>query len=594
MLYLNILMTLILTVLITLIIPKIAFAADEFTINQTTKYQIDLSGNAVVSQQIDITNNFSQIYPKEYEISLSSSEIKNISGSDGGGNIIKTVNQENNNTDISLTFNQPNIGKNQITKFNLNYSLPGLASQKGTTWEIILPDNQASHNIQKSDIHITVPASFGNISFTSVSPDNVIALNNQTEIYFKNVKNQKILVTFGDYQLFDFKFKYFIQNNTDKTDTFFITLPPETNNQKITYYSIIPQPQNITIDSDGNYLASYSITAGQELDIDATGQTKIFHSNLNYDTINPADYIKPDTFWETTDPTLISIANQLETPKDIYNYVINTLNYRTTNVDTASRQGASLALTNPNYSLCTEFTDLFITLSRIKGIPAREVQGFAYSNNIKIKPVNINTDILHAWPQYYDHNKQAWVSIDPTWGKTTNGIDYFNDLDPNHFAFVFHGLNSNQPPPPGAFKNNHDAKTVVVEFAKEELKSNQTPLKIESLSKFYQPLQATITNPNYHSISNLILSIEQLNITKTIDIIPPLSSVKINLGHLSYFKSILPQNYQLKINLKHPSGTTDFKITNHQYWFHLLILIAATITVIGFVGIIIRASKKQK
>lgn len=587
-------MTLVLTLLIALIIPKTTFAADEFTINQTTKYQLDISGNAIISQQVSITNNFSQIYPKEYEISLSSGDIKNIIGSDSGGNIIKTVNQQNNSTNIFITLNQPNIGKNQITEFKLDYSLPELASQKGTTWEIILPQNQTNHNLQKSDVYITVPSKFGNISFTSVPPDNVIALNNQTEIYFKNINNQKILITFGDYQLFDFKFKYFLQNTTAKTDTFSITLPPETNSQKIIYRSIIPQPQNITIDPDGNYLANYSVVAGQELDITIDGQAKIFHSNLNYDLINPIDYLKSDTFWETADPSLINTADQLKTPKDIYNYVVNTLNYRTGEVDTASRQGASLALSNPNMSLCTEFTDLFITLARIKGIPAREVQGFAYSNNIKIKPVNINTDILHAWPQYYDHNKQAWVSVDPTWGKTTNGIDYFNDLDPNHFTFVFHGLSSNQPLPPGAFKNNHNTRTVIVEFAKEELKSNQTPLKVESLSKFYQPLQITITNPNYHSISDLVLSIKQFNITKTIDTVPPLSSIKVDLPHTSYIKSILPSNYYLKINLKHPSGTTDFKITNHQYWFHLLILAAATATIIGFIGIIIKANQKQK
>ena len=587
-------MTLIIVILLALTFPINAFSADEFNITQVTKYQIDLSGKALVSQQTDIVNNFSQIYPKEYEVSLSSSNITNIISTDLGGNIVKNIDQQNDTTKISLVFNEPNIGKNQITKFNLNYSLSNLASQKGTTWEIVLPENQTNHHIQKSDIYITVPATFGNISFTSVPPHHVVALNNQTEIYFQDVKKQKILITFGDYQLFDFKFKYFLHNSTNKTDIFTIVLPPETDSQKIIYRSIEPQPLNITIDADGNYLAGYQLTTGQEIDISVNGQAKILHSNLNRATISTNDYLKSNIYWETNDPALIDVATKLQTPKDIYHYVINHLNYQTTDIDTSLRQGASQSLTNPNSSLCTEFTDLFITLARIKGIPAREVQGFAYSNNIKIKPINLNTDILHAWPQYYDHNKQAWISIDPTWGKTTNGIDYFNDLDPNHFAFVFHGLNSRQPLPPGAYKNNHDTKTVIVEFAKEELSTNQIPLKINSSSKFYQPLQLTITNPNYHSISNLTLAIKQLDINQTISVIPPLSSVNINLTNIPYFKSILPQNYILKVNLKHDSGTADFKINNHQYWFHLIILIAATATLIGFVGIILKSHQTKK
>ena len=132
-------MTLIIVILLALTFPINAFSADEFNITQVTKYQIDLSGKALVSQQTDIVNNFSQIYPKEYEVSLSSSNITNIISTDLGGNIVKNIDQQNDTTKISLVFNEPNIGKNQITKFNLNYSLSNLASQKGTTWEIVLP-----------------------------------------------------------------------------------------------------------------------------------------------------------------------------------------------------------------------------------------------------------------------------------------------------------------------------------------------------------------------------------------------------------------------------------------------------------------------
>lgn len=573
-----------------LISPNIIFANDEFDISQQIKYQINESGSALVTQHIELTNNYSQIYPKEYQINLSSNKIENITGSDDLGNIVQKIDQQNDSTIINLVFNQTNTGKGQITKFNLNYEIKDLAQQKGNIWEITLPENQSIGHQNQIETYINVPSFFGNLSFASVLPKNNITLNNQTELYFKSIsKPQKILLIFGDYQLFDFKFKYFLKNNTSETKDMFIPFPPETDSQKITYRSIVPIPKNIEIDSDGNFLAKYTLSPNQEIEINLDGQVKIIHTNLNYSNIKSEDYLISKLFWETNDSSLINIASRLKNVKDIYNYVINTLNYKTNDYDSSSRQGAVMAINFPNQSLCTEFTDLFITLCRIKGIPAREVQGFAYSNNTKIKPININTDVLHAWPQYYDFSQQAWVSVDPTWEKTTNGIDYFNDLDPNHFAFVFHGLDSQQPFPPGSYKNNQDIKTVNVEFAKNELEIEQLPLILKSNSKLIQPPKIEIFNPNSTSISSINLSINSTNYQKNIKFIPPYSSIEVKTPSNNFFMSLNPNNYKIKLN--YDNKELNLKISFNQLYFSWLIIIAGIVTLIGFGGIIFKKIK---
>jgi hypothetical protein len=61
-------------------------------------------------------------------------------------------------------------------------------------------------------------------------------------------------------------------------------------------------------------------------------------------------------------------------------------------------------------------------------------------------------DILHSWPEYWDDTLQTWVPIDPTWGNTTGGIDYFNKLDLNHIVFAYHGASSTTPYPAGSYK----------------------------------------------------------------------------------------------------------------------------------------------
>lgn len=566
------------------------FASQEFTLNQKINYQIDNQGNAFVTQESELINNYSEIYPQNYQITISSSNISNITSNDNFGNILQKTEKVGDQTQIYLKFNQASIGKNQITKFSLNYTIPKFATQKGNTWEISLPDFQQIQNQDSVGLTILLPSSFGNLSFASSAPNQINNLNQQTQIYFttENVKNRNILLIFGDYQLFDFNLKYFLTNSTNSTKTQQIAIPPQTDNQKITYQKINPQPQNIIIDQDGNWLAEYQLSANQKLEINISGQAKIIHSNQTLAEINQSLYLKPQTFWPTQNQDLIQIAQTLNTPKDIFYYVVNQLDYKTSNFELSYRKGADQALLNPNDSLCTEFTDLFVTLARIKGIPAREVEGFAYTNNPKIKPINEFTDILHAWPQYYDNSKKAWISVDPTWTKTTSGVDFFNDLDPNHIAFVFHGLDSQNPITPGSYKDNQNIKTVEINFSKTELASNYFPLEIKNTSSsIFKNQTIQVYNPNLNAITNLNFKTQNSNWSHHINLIAPLSFVKISLPE---------QNFSPKINIMVNSDNNqkaNFSLNNHRFYFNLIIILGIIITLIGFGGIIFKRKRKS-
>ncbi|MDD4027336.1 MAG: transglutaminase-like domain-containing protein [Candidatus Shapirobacteria bacterium] len=569
-------------------------AFDEFKTNQKINYQIDYQGNAIVSQEIQLINNFSEIYPTTYQIILSGPALEKITGTDNRGNIIQKVEKTGDLNTIYLKFNDSNLGKDKVTKFTLNYTIPALAIKKGNIWEIPVPENQSIKETDSNEINILIPSTFGNLSFSSSNPENIIPLNNQTQIFF-NKTNQKIFLIFGNYQLFDFNFKYFIENTSNQSKILEIAIPPETDNQKIVYKEISPPPFNIRVDTDGNWLAQYQLSNNQELEINVSGQAKII-PNIIKATIDNKDYLKEQKYWPVNDPTITQIISSLKNIKDIYSYTVNNLTYDYAAINASERKGALNTLLLPTSSICTDFTDLFITLARAKGIPAREVQGFAYTNNSKIKPINVNADILHAWPQYYDQNRQAWISVDPTWEKTTNGVDYFKDLDPNHFAFVFHGLDSENPLPPGAYKNKHNTKTVLVEFATQELISKYEKLKVISLNgKIYQPTVIKISNQNYNSLSDLKISVNNLNWKQEIKTIPPLSSLEIKIPNYPFFKSLNPQNR--KINIKVESlntSSTQFYLSNPKYYLNLAIFIGSIITFFGLSGIIITSSKKHK
>lgn len=574
--------------LIFFIFQSPVFATQEFNLSQEITYQINQYGDASVKQKLKLVNNYSEIYPENYQVKITSTNIQNIISNDSIGNILEKTEINNDNTIIYLKFNKSNLGKNKSTDFNLNYTISNFAVQKGSTWEINLPEFKNINPNDSIKIIINLPASFGNLSFSSVTPKKVLQLNQQNQLILEteNIKDKKILFIFGDYQLFDFNLKYFIKNKKKYSVISEIAIPPETDNQKITYQKIEPPPQNIKIDSDGNWLAEYKLDANQQLEINLKGQAKIIHSNKHQADIDINQYLNNQTFWPTNNSTLIKIAQQLKTPKDIYDYVVRTLSYNYDNLQYATRKGADQAILYPDQSLCTEFTDLFVTLSRIKGIPAREVQGFAYTNNDKVKPTNQNADILHAWPQYYDLQQKAWISIDPTWEKTTNGIDFFNDLDPNHFAFVFHGINSQNPPSPGFYKDQN-VKTIDISFASNELNSNYFPLEIETIKqKFYQNPKIRIINPNFNSINDITFSTSK-DWTKEIELIPPLGSVEATIP------KFISKKIKITIHSANNSPTTIY-LENPNFYFNTLIAFALIITLTGISGIIINTKKRNK
>ena len=131
----------------------------------------------------------------------------------------------------------------------------------------------------------------------------------------------------------------------------------------------------------------------------------------------------------------------------------------------SARQGATTALTLSGGVLCTEFTDTFVALARVNNIPSREINGYGFTKNTSLQPSSSENDILHAWPEYYDAQSKHWISVDPTWGNTTGGVDYFSKLDFSHITFVRHGEEDSYPLPAGAYKSSPNQKHVSVEIA---------------------------------------------------------------------------------------------------------------------------------
>ncbi|MCG2691801.1 transglutaminase-like domain-containing protein [Microgenomates group bacterium] len=204
-----------------------------------------------------------------------------------------------------------------------------------------------------------------------------------------------------------------------------------------------------------------------------------------------------------------------------------------------TRFGAANALDNPTSAVCMEFTDLFIALARANQIPARAVNGFAYTTNSSLRPLSLKKDVLHAWPEYYDESKNLWIPVDPTWGNTTGGVDFFNQTDLSHFAFVFQGKDSQYPIPAGAYKtDDQQTKDVEVSFGQPLAHLPQTSLVFDLPDKFLAgvPLKGRLILKNTGNIAlynqTIKLTAAKMKLTKdywTIAFLAPFSQVSLPL-----------------------------------------------------------------
>src|SRR3989344_5068054 len=427
--------------------PKTAIADDNFQTSVNTEYKVQEDGKTIVTNTISIQNKKSDFYPKSYVLTLSGVSPENIKAYESGNLLKISEGRNNSETQININFIEKSVGIGNVKTFVVSYEDKTLAQKSGEIWEITIPKIKDASLFDEYKVVLSVPKVFGEEAYLSPIP--VSKKEQQGRIYYTFSESEitKTVITagFGEFQVFDFKLNFHLDNETDKPITKEVAIPPDTSTQRMFYESMDPIPFNSKIDNDGNWIILYELQPSQKLDISVSGSSQLFASPrklFNHNGEDLAKYLLPTTYWQSDNEKVLKIAKTLGAPKDIYDYVVKSLSYNYEKIDDVyKRKGAVGTIENPADSLCMEFTDLFIALSRAKGIPAREINGFAHSQNSKLEPLSLVTDILHAWPEYWDENTAAWVPVDPTWGNTTGGVDFFSKFDLRHLAFVIHGEN---------------------------------------------------------------------------------------------------------------------------------------------------------
>jgi transglutaminase-like putative cysteine protease len=522
-----------------------ALADDNFSTDYNVTYAINQDATTHVSINASLTNLTADYYASSYSVNLGFKDISNIKATDADGTITPIITTSNTGTNIKLNLNTRTAGYNVKQNFEISFDTNEVAQNFNHVWDINIPGIANQADFSTFNVTVIYPSFLGNPAYIKPTPSSVNVQNgNQLNFTKQDLGSSGISIAFGSYQIYDFNLTYHLANKNYFPVTTEIALPPSTNYQDVQINNFSQKPTNVNVDKDGNWLAQYLLAPNKNLDVKVSGKVKVYLNPKSQDLTSSelTDYLKSQPYWQSDNSKIVNLAKTLKTPFAIYQYVAKTLNYDFNRVQTDSpRLGALQALNDPNSAVCLEFSDLFIALSRAAGIPAREIEGYGYSNNPQERPLSLVEDVLHAWPEYYDFDKKAWIMIDPTWGNTTGGVDYFNTLDFDHIAFVVKGEASDYPIPAGGYKlltgkNTKDVNVSIGSIFNQTATMLSANIEVPATLIAGLPVNGSvkITNTGQNFIQQQIITASTNFLTPnkqtfTVNSVPPFGSVTIPL-----------------------------------------------------------------
>lgn len=440
-----------------------------FTNYLDSVYTVQINGDTLVQHTFTIDNLTPTYYISRHGLRISSPNVNSVRVSSNGTEIPAEVTKTGNLTNIGITFEDQLVGEGKKRQFTITYVNPDLAQIQGHVLEVAIPKQADPTAYDAMTVTLNTPLIYGEPA--RLTPANNFAINqrnSQVQLTFSNLQGQGVSAIYGWQQVYDLNFKYFLENNDSQPVLLQVALPPDTAFQRMSYQSIDPKPREIELDEDGNWIATFYMSGNTAQTVEVIASALVtLEPNQQIPVPQPrAFHTSSQSFWETNAPDIKQLATEHTTPAEIYDYVANNLEYaQVDSLDDLQRKGAIAALNNPELAVCQEFSDLFVTLARANGIPARVATGFAYTENSTLRPLSLVEDVLHSWPEYWDAEQGLWQPVDPTWGNTTGGVDYFNQFDLNHLVFALNGKSSTLPYPAGAYKTSeHQEKSVEVTF----------------------------------------------------------------------------------------------------------------------------------
>ncbi len=449
---------------VSLIFPQNVWAQEAFASTYSVSYVVSELGETAVTENITFRNLTDKYYASSFTLMVGATDLYDVSASDTQGPLETQVQSEATRSQVVVKFRQQVVGFDKNYKWQFRFKSKDFAQIQGQVKQISIPRAPKLSANDDFSLSLAVPVAFGEP--TVMTPEAVHKSEAGGQILFNFNKEQiqrtGVLAIFGSEQKYNFELNYTISNNSFLPTIASIPIPPDTSFQEVLIDSISPKPENVIVDADGNYLAYFKVDKRQRMAVVVKGQVNLRLkatgriSELSEASL--AKYTQAQKYWDVSSPLMKGRLAEIfkdvqqntlsnsQKAKLIHQFVVGYLKFDDKRLASQnfSRLGALTVLNNPDQALSSEFTDLFVTLARSAGMPARRLEGLALTTNSQIRPLSLFGKSMHAWPEYYDSQK-GWVMIDPTWENTNGGVDYFSRFDLNHMVVAILGQSSITP-----------------------------------------------------------------------------------------------------------------------------------------------------
>lgn len=231
--------------------------------------------------------------------------------------------------------------------------------------------------------------------------------------------------------------------------------------QQVMNIQFTPNPCAVYDDTDTRYAIFQFANLSENQSIKMKGEIKLFRKDLetamanwnptsqpNFTELSDSErseFLKSEKFLEVNDPVIRRIAATMEGPRERLEKmappnaiqasqsaeietVQEILEWLRRNIkwDNELKPQGAVATAQQGRGVCQQFSELFITLCRSKGLPARYVGGLVTWFDRR----NPNSTPRHAWAEVF-LSGLGWVPFDPTWMASTSDV-----VKPNYISLT--------------------------------------------------------------------------------------------------------------------------------------------------------------
>ncbi|KKR57150.1 MAG: hypothetical protein UT96_C0025G0001, partial [Candidatus Woesebacteria bacterium GW2011_GWC2_40_30] len=116
-------------------LPSSVSAQDEFFVDANVIYSVQESGKTLVTHNVTLENNFSNLYATTYTLGLENIDATNVKAESDKGVVFPTeISKDEDITNIKVTFPDSSVGKGTQRHFTITYENSSFAVRTGEVW----------------------------------------------------------------------------------------------------------------------------------------------------------------------------------------------------------------------------------------------------------------------------------------------------------------------------------------------------------------------------------------------------------------------------------------------------------------------------